>query len=296
MLVAELERNLLRGEEAVGSDLILQELRHAIRAAGRPVARIDGAARLFFAPVEPFLVDDAAGHKRKARIARAALEPIWEWIGRDLIPVEAKALGEDINRALLVDDRSKAEQVTRVLQDRALAHIREAVGAVTGDDKARRRLAVQVGTPRALDDLATLTRIFSNRDALGELARRLPYHLRSFERDEVDAVTGLLEAAVAQKTNGAAPAAKSDVYLCTLGADHGASRGALAAHSACHPRGGKRCCRPRRRNAVCGCGRNRDQRNRMRGARLARRAQGAPPGGVVAQEHPRRGARPAHRD
>jgi hypothetical protein len=54
MLVAELERNLLRGEEAVGSDLILQELRHAIRAAGRPVARIDGAARLFFAPVEPF--------------------------------------------------------------------------------------------------------------------------------------------------------------------------------------------------------------------------------------------------
>jgi hypothetical protein len=216
MLVAELERNLLRGEEAVGSDLILQELRHAIRAAGRPVARIDGAARLFFAPVEPFLVDDAAGHKRKARIARAALEPIWEWIGRDLIPVEAKALGEDINRALLVDDRSKAEQVTRVLQDRALAHIREAVGAVTGDDKARRRLAVQVGTPRALDDLATLTRIFSNRDALGELARRLPYHLRSFERDEVDAVTGLLEAAVAQKTYGAAPAAKSDVYLCTL--------------------------------------------------------------------------------
>ena len=39
MLVAEMERAVLRGEEAAGSELILQELRHAIRAAGQPVAR-----------------------------------------------------------------------------------------------------------------------------------------------------------------------------------------------------------------------------------------------------------------
>ena len=100
MLVAELERGLLRGDEAAGSELILQELRRAIRAAGQPVARIGDAARLFFAPLEPFLIDDAADHKRLGRIARVSLEPIWDWIGRDLMPAEAKALSEDINRAL----------------------------------------------------------------------------------------------------------------------------------------------------------------------------------------------------
>jgi hypothetical protein len=213
MLVAELERGLLRGEESAGSDLILQELRRTIRAAGQPVTRIGNAARLFFAPVEPFLIDDAADHKRAGRLARVSLEPIWGWIGRDLIPAEAKALSEDINRALLDDDRIKAEQLTRALRDRALRRIREAMASVTGDDKARRRLAVQVGTPRALDDLATLTRILANRDVLNDLARRLPNHLRSFERDEIDAVKSVLESATTQKAPAGAPAVKTDVFL-----------------------------------------------------------------------------------
>ena len=49
MLVAELERGVLRGEESAGGELILQELRRAIRMAGQPVTRIGDAARLFFA-------------------------------------------------------------------------------------------------------------------------------------------------------------------------------------------------------------------------------------------------------
>jgi hypothetical protein len=213
MLITELERGLLRGEESAGSELILQELRRTIRAAGQPVARIGNAARLFFAPVEPFVVDDAADHKRAGRIARVSLEPIWEWIGRDLIPAEARALTEDINRALLDNDRLKAEQMTRALHDRALLRIRDAIASVTGDDKARRRLAVQVGTPRALDDLATLTGILANRDVLNDLARRLPNHLRSFEREEIDSVKTLLEAATTQKAHAGAPAAKTDIFV-----------------------------------------------------------------------------------
>jgi len=203
MLVAELERGVMSGEESAGNELILQELRRTIRVEGQPASpRMGDAARIFFTPVEPFLIDDAADHKRAGRLSRVSLEPIWEWIARDLIPAEAKALGEDINRALLANDRVKAEQRTRALQDRTLLRIREAVASVIGDDKARRRLAVQVGTPRALEDLATLTGILANRDLLSELARRLPNHLRTFERDQIDSVKLLLESAIAQKSQG----------------------------------------------------------------------------------------------
>jgi hypothetical protein len=205
MLVAELERGVLSGEESAGDELILQELRRAIRVESQPASpRMGDAARMFFGPVEPFLIDDAPDHKRAGRISRVSLEPIWEWIGRDLIPAEAKALGDDINRALLAKDRVKAEQRARALHDRALLRIREGMASVTGDDKARRRLAVQVGTPRALEDLATLTGILANRDLLSELARRLPNHLRTFERDQIDSVNLLLEAAIAQKSQSGA--------------------------------------------------------------------------------------------
>ena len=109
MLVTELERGMLRGDEAAGNEFVLQELRRTIRAAGQTVLRIGDAARLFFAPLEPFLIDDGADHKRVGRLARVSLEPIWEWICRDLMPAEAKALCDDINRALVADDGAKAE-------------------------------------------------------------------------------------------------------------------------------------------------------------------------------------------
>ena len=153
MLVQELERSLLRGDESAGNELVLQELRRAIRADAQPVPRIGDAARMFFAPLEPFLIDGRADHKRIGRIARVSLEPIWSWIGRDLIPAEAKALGEDINRALLADDRTKAEQLVRALHERAVQRMKDAIAEVGADEKARRRLAVQVGTPRAIEDL-----------------------------------------------------------------------------------------------------------------------------------------------
>lgn len=215
MLVTELERGMLRGDDAAGNELVLQELRRTIRAAGQPVPRIGDAARLFFAPLEPFLVDDAADHRRAGRLARVSLEPIWEWIGRDLMPAEAKALSEDINRALVADDRVKADLLLRALHERAIQRIKETIEAAGADEKMRRRLVVQVGTPRALDDIGTLLRILVLRDVLAELARRLPTHLRVFEREQVDQVKALVEAAAVQRSPELA-ARKADIFLCGL--------------------------------------------------------------------------------
>jgi hypothetical protein len=47
MLVTELERAMLRGDEIAGNELVLQELRRTIRAAGQPVPRIGDAAAFF---------------------------------------------------------------------------------------------------------------------------------------------------------------------------------------------------------------------------------------------------------
>lgn len=196
-LVQKLERGLLRGDDDPGKRFVLEELRRTIRAAAQPVPRIGAAARLFFAPLEPFLVDGGPDHGRVGRVARASLEPIWEWIRRDLMPAEVKALGEDVNRALLADDKAKAEQLARALQDRAILRLRDALAAAGADEKARRRLAVQVGTPRALEDVATLFDTLEIRDPLNDLARRLPSHMRVFEREAVDQVLIQLDAVTA---------------------------------------------------------------------------------------------------
>jgi hypothetical protein len=216
MLIQELERNLLRGAEDAGNDLVLQELRRAIRAEAQQAPRIGDAARMYFAPLEPFLIDGRADHKRTGRIARVSLEPIWGWIGRDLIPAEVKALGDDIARALLADDRNRADQLVRTLQDRSIRRIRDAVAEAGGDEKSRRRLAVQVGTPRAMEDLDTIVSILSLREMLADFAKRLPSQIRTFEREQIEPLWALLDAATAQGALDKAGARKTDAFVYCL--------------------------------------------------------------------------------
>src|SRR4051812_45697951 len=81
LLIAELERAMLRGDEIPGGDLLLQEVRSALRSAGEPAPRVDDLARLFFHAIEPFLVDESdPTQKHVGRIARTALDPLWSWI------------------------------------------------------------------------------------------------------------------------------------------------------------------------------------------------------------------------
>jgi hypothetical protein len=216
MLVQELERSLLRGEDSAGSELVLQELRRAIRADAQPVPRIGNAARLFFMPTEPFLIDGRADHKRIGRLARVSLEPIWAWLGRDLMPAEAKALSDDINRALLADDRPKVGQLVSALHDRAIQRMRDAVATVDSDEKTRRRLAVQVGTPRALEDLNALIALLALRETLADLGRRLPNHIRSFEREQIDSVKSTLDTGTAQSRSETAGMQPPDIFLYGL--------------------------------------------------------------------------------
>ena len=70
LLAAELERARARGEEPPGAALILEELRSEA-FAGRKPPRPSHPQRLFFTPLEPFLVDDAPARKHRGRISRA---------------------------------------------------------------------------------------------------------------------------------------------------------------------------------------------------------------------------------
>src|ERR1700726_415835 len=100
LLIAELERALLRGDDVPGGDLLLQEVRSSVRETGLRAPRLGSAARLFFRPLEPFLIDDQSGTKHPARIERASLQPIWDWICRDVVPEVGKRFSEAVTRAL----------------------------------------------------------------------------------------------------------------------------------------------------------------------------------------------------
>jgi hypothetical protein len=203
MLAGAFERSLLRGDEVAGDDLalqglLLQELRRLVREQRDGAPRIGNTARLFFKPVEPFLVDDKGDHKHPGRIARSSLDPLWNWVRRDLLPDDAKALSDQVNEALLASDEPKAEHLMRAFQDRAAGAIAVHFELAADDDKSRRRLLAQIGTGRASDDATTLRCVLKGRDALGKLAAHLPMQIVDLSGDTLDNCKSLIENASAQ--------------------------------------------------------------------------------------------------
>jgi hypothetical protein len=198
LLIAEFERSLLRGDEGAGTDLVLQELRRIVRDQREGAPRIDHCARLFFKPLEPFMVDDLADHNHPGRIARCSLENLWTWVRRDLLPQEAKALSEKIDEALVAGDEPKAEHLTRSFQDRIAEAIVACLKACADDDKLHRRMVGQVGTPRAIEDVTTLQQVLAGRDALAMLAAHLPLRIVNLTGDALDEVQTRIEKTAAR--------------------------------------------------------------------------------------------------
>ena len=198
LLMVELDRARLRGEEVPAADLILQELRRTAPAKADPPPRIGDPARLFFMVFEPFLVDERTNRKHAGRIARTSLDAIWQWISRDLIPAEAKRYSDEVTRLLLGGEAAAADELARGLQDLALERIERALAEIDTDSKARRRLAAQVGTPQALDDLREIVGVLKGREALGVLAGRLPAVISNLADDQLANMKTLLDSPLAR--------------------------------------------------------------------------------------------------
>ena len=179
LLITELERAVLRGDEVPGGDMLLQEVRAAVRDSGKNVPRFGAPARAFFRPLEPFLIDVKSDRKVPGRIARTTLEPVWDWISRDLAPAEAKVYCDGVSRALSGGDDEPPDSLVHSFQAFAAGRMRSTLDAIKSDDKARRRMSNLIATPNMLDVIKDIQTIVSSRDTLDLIASRMPGHIRN---------------------------------------------------------------------------------------------------------------------
>src|SRR5262245_64773997 len=68
LLAGELERAAARGDQIPGGEGLLEEVRAALRQSGRPATRAGDPTRLFFAALEPFLVNGDPADRKSTRL------------------------------------------------------------------------------------------------------------------------------------------------------------------------------------------------------------------------------------
>jgi hypothetical protein len=198
-LIDELERRMIGGESVAGSELILTELRRLFRESRQTTPRHGNAARLFYKPLEPFMVDDTAARRHPGRISRGVLDAMWSWIRRDLLPDQAEKFTNAIGELLLANDTTRAEFLTRDFQDQVAAALAPAFAS--DDDRERRRLLSQIGTPRPQDDALNLMRVLELRDPLAMFADHLPGYIANLSDRRLAETQGLIAAAAGRSPN-----------------------------------------------------------------------------------------------
>jgi hypothetical protein len=210
LLIAEIERSALNGTALPGADLILEMLRPTLRQSAQPVARVGSPIRHFFRPLEPFLVNPGLQRVLPGRIERSSLLPIWEWIGRDLLPPAAKTYTREATSALLNGDIKKADRLAHGFQDAVATAIWRNLDPSRNEDRHRRRFAAQLPVPRALEDLQVLYRVLANRAFLDRIAARMPATVSNLADEQLDNIIGLL------RQGGTAPEALSTALILVL--------------------------------------------------------------------------------
>ncbi len=168
------------GAEGVPAAAMLAVLRtRLIDGGARLPARRKTAARLFFTPFEDFFVTRRRGRKRRARIGRASLAPIWSLILVDTALAGAAAAAADLDAAIARGERDLSHG-ERALYAQAGAGFARLIAHAEEDAAFRADLSRRLGPDdeqagaAALLDLAEINHLLPLAAHLREAQRLFP--------------------------------------------------------------------------------------------------------------------------
>ena len=180
------------GAAIPGADIIMRELHPGLPASMLPADA--GPDRLFFLPAEPFFSDRDGAPALPGQIARPSLEPIWRWICRDLVPGRAKTYAERVAAEQSAARGTVLASVVRLFQDEVGRALAACLSRVVTDERARSRLAAQVGTARAVQELRILLQTLQHQDPLAQLAAGLPPRIENLAGARLESILNVIKA------------------------------------------------------------------------------------------------------
>jgi hypothetical protein len=152
----------------------------------------DQIREAFFAPVQPFVCALTFATKIAARIQQASLDGIWTFLIRDFAPEEfVKALALDAS-----EGGPDAAYVSRKLRRELTPKLAALLQSGDVHSKPIRRLAAQLGSEAALQDLFDVVYIFEKEGAFLNYTGQLPKTLSAYDLSDVGPVSELTKKAM----------------------------------------------------------------------------------------------------
>jgi hypothetical protein len=196
-LLAELERLQLYGENVAGTDLVIAELRAELRKSGHPEHREDPAARFFFEPLEPVLVDGPPEFAGCGRISRGSLPTVWEWMTGNLLRAMATDYTVQIKRLVAANNTHEAQSVAAAFQGKVVKMLDGTLTSEGSADQIKAALAAYTSLP-TFDDLIKILKVLRARTTLARFSAALPTKIRRLEGEVLTRIRTQLDTVQAE--------------------------------------------------------------------------------------------------
>jgi hypothetical protein len=161
------EVDRLAGGNGLPHDVILEALRPALRIA-HSADRTMTPLRLFCEPFEDLLTTVVSKEKRKGRIVRGHVVPVWLWLSETLMPRETKSFVTAIREAILGYRTIEAKQHANAFWIAASEAIRSALA----NDRANTRRTL--GSDLVVADAEEMALLLSAGGDVVDLQEKLP--------------------------------------------------------------------------------------------------------------------------
>ena len=191
-LLSELERLELCGDEVPHSADIQAKLRAEFGMDGAD-KDTNSPPRRFFAPLDPLLSEGAPEHANSGKIARGSLNPIWEWISRDLLPTMTRDFVLQVKDLIAGGKEKEARRAITAFQTKVVKYLENTLRDADGAGHTRFTLATYTASRSAFDDLVKIMQALRARDLLAKFDSELPERIAKFDDTQVRKMTALLQ-------------------------------------------------------------------------------------------------------
>ncbi|WP_208977971.1 hypothetical protein [Labrenzia sp. 011] len=128
--------------------------------------------RMFFAPLEDFLINETLPIRQEARINRGMLTRVWTWLGRDVMPNDFRTVMDQAGNAEVSGERVAA--LVQALRTRSVDAVGEALHRSEVSETERRRMGIELGGERGIAELRDIQKIFSAERWLVPFLQNIP--------------------------------------------------------------------------------------------------------------------------
>lgn len=178
-LVRNLERSKTKQNADPNLQLILSAAVNLLRKQNVKSETLPGGEqrrsqiqRMFFMPLEGFLINETLVNRQEGRINRTILDRVWTWISRDLMPGDVRMVLDQAANTAVSGERIDA--LVQALRSRSVDAIGHALHRSETSEKERRLISVEVGGERGLAELQDIHKVFAAEKWLLPFLQKLP--------------------------------------------------------------------------------------------------------------------------